>query len=104
MQCTEYYVLYSFHLKEALPLKLVKYTKKQILDKIEALEGDLYSEVLTLTREEKDVLREKEKIQEEKEAEERAATKAEAEAANKAKRKRVSKKVQEEQKQKKEEG
>ena len=32
---------------------MVKFTKKQVLEKIEALEGDLYSEVLTLTREEK---------------------------------------------------
>ena len=53
---------------EAPPLKLVKYTKKQVQDKIEALEGDLYCEVLTLTREEKDEQREQEKIQEEKEA------------------------------------
>ena len=83
--------MYSFHLTEAPPLKLAKYTKKQVLDKIEALEGDLYCEELTLTREEKDVLRENEKIQEEKEAEERAAAKAELEAANKAKKRRVSK-------------
>ena len=98
----ECYVLYSFHLTEAPPLKLVKYTKKQVLDKIEALEGDLYCELLTLTREEKDLQRENEKIQEEKEAEERAAAKAAAEAANKGKRQ--PKKVQEEQKQKEEEG
>ena len=62
--------MYSFYLTEAPSLKLVKFTKKQVLDKIEALEGDLYSEVLTLTREEKDLQRENEKIQEEKEAEE----------------------------------
>ena len=55
---TECYVFHSLYLTEAPPLKLVKYTKKQVLDKIEALEGDLYCEVLTLTREEKDEQRE----------------------------------------------
>ena len=42
VMCTECYVFHSLYLKEAPPLKLVKYTKKQVLDKIEALEGDLY--------------------------------------------------------------
>ena len=103
MVCTECYVFNSLYLREAPPLKLVKYTKKQVLDKIEALEGDLYCEVLTLTREEKDEQREQEKIQEEKEAQERAEAKA-AEEAKKPKMKRVPKKVQEMEKQKEEEG
>ena len=55
---TEFYVFDYLYLTEAPPLRLVKYTEKQVLDKIEALEDDLYSEVLTLTREEKDEQRE----------------------------------------------
>ena len=101
--CTECYVFHSLYLREVPPLKLVKYTKKQVLDKIEALEGDLYCEFLTLTRKEKDEQREQEKIQEEKEAQERAEAKA-AEEAKKPKMKRVPKKVQEMEKQKEEEG
>ena len=100
---TECYVFDSLYLTEAPPLRLVKYTKKQVLDKIEALEDDLYSEVLTLTREEKDEQREQEKIQEEKQAQERAEAKAAAEA-KKNKKKKVSKKIQEMEKQKEEEG
>ena len=99
---TECYVFDSLYLTEAPPLRLVKYTKKQVLDKIEALECDLYSEVLTLTREEKDEQREQEKIQE-KEAQQRAEAKVAAEA-KKTKKKKVSKKVQEMEKQKEEEG
>ena len=98
--CTECYVFHSLYLTEAPHLKLVKYTKKEVLDKIEALEGDLYCEVLTLTREEKDEQREQEKIQEEKEAQESTETKA-AEEAKKPK-KRVPKKVQEMEKQEEE--
>ena len=101
--CVQCYVFHSFYLTEAPPLKLVKYTKKQVLDEIEALGGDLYCEVLTLMREEKDEQREQGKIQEEKEAQERAKAKV-AEEAKKPKRKRVPKKVQEMEKQKKEEG
>ena len=99
---TEFYVFDSLYLTEAPPLRLVKYMKKQVLDKIEALEDDLYSEVLTLTREEKDEQREQEKIQE-KQAQERAEAKA-AEEVKKNKKKNVSKKVQEMEKQKEEEG
>ena len=99
MLCISFVVIFI----EASPLKLVKYMKKQVLDKIEALEGDLYCELLTLTREEKDEQREQEKIQEEKEAQERAEAKS-AEEAKKPKRKRVPKKVQEMEKQKEEEG
>ena len=95
---TESYVFDSLYLTEAPPLRLVKYTEKQVLDKIEALEDDLYSEVLTLTREEKDEQREQEKIQEEKQAQERAEAKA-AEEVKKYKKKKVSKKVQEMEKQ-----
>ena len=91
------------YLTEAPPLKLVKYTKKQVLDKIEALEGDLYCEELTFTRKEKDEQREQEKIQEEKEAQEMAEAKA-ADEANKPNKKRLPKKVQEMEKQKEEEG
>ena len=83
MLCISFIVI----LTEAPPLKLVKFTKKQVLDKIQALEGDLYCEVLTLTREEKDEQREQEKIQEQKEAQKRAEAKAAAEAAKKPKRK-----------------
>ena len=88
---TEFYVFDSLYLTEAPPLRLVKYTEKQVLDKIEALEDDLYSEVLTLTREEKDEQREQEKIQEEKQAQERAEAKA-AEEVKKYKKKRFPKK------------
>ena len=80
MVYTECYVFDSLYLTEAPPLKLVKYTKRQVLDKIEALQGDLYSEVLTLTREEKDEQREQEQIQQEKEAQQRADAKAVEEA------------------------
>ena len=100
---TEFYVFDSLYLTEAPPLRLVKYTKKQVLDKIEALEDDLYSEVLTLTRQEKDEQREQEKIQEEKRAQERDEAKG-AEEVKKYKRKKVSKKVQEKDKQNEEEG
>ena len=103
MVYTECYVFDSLYLTEAPPLKLVKYTKRQVLDKIEALQGDFYSEVLTLTREEKDEQREQEQIQEEKEAQQRAEAKA-VEEAKKHKKKKVSKKVQEMDKQKEEEG
>ena len=96
---TEFYVFDSLYLTEAPPLRLVKFTKKQVLDKIEALEDDLYSEVLTLTREEKDKQKEQEKIEEEKQAQERAEAKA-AEEVKKNKKKKVSKKVQEMEKQK----
>ena len=44
---TECHVFHSLYLTEGPPLKLVKFIKKQVLDKIEALEGDLYCEVLT---------------------------------------------------------
>ena len=57
---TEFYVFDYLYLTEAPPLRLVKYMEKQVLDKIEALEDDLYSEVLTLTRHEKDEQREQE--------------------------------------------
>ena len=100
---TEFYVFDSLYLTEAPPLRLVKYMEKQVLDKIEALEDDLYSEVLTLTREEKDEQREQEKIEEERQAQERAEAKA-AEDVKKYKKKKVSKKVQEMEKQKEEEG
>ena len=91
-------------LTEAPPLKLVKFTKQQVLEKIDALEGNLYCELLTLTREEKDEKREQEKFREEKEAEERAPAKALEEAAKKPKKMELPKKVQEEQKKKEEEG
>ena len=76
---------------EAPPLRLVKYMEKQVLDKIEALDGELYCEVLKLTRQEKDEQREQEKIQEEKRAQERAEAKG-AEEVKKYKRKRFPKK------------
>ena len=102
IQTVMYCVLCYFFWTEAPPLKLVKFTKKQVLEQIEALEGDMYSEVLTLTREEKDKQREQEKSREDKEAEERAAGKAIAEGGKKPKRKRQPKKVQEEEKHKEE--
>ena len=64
--------------------------EKQVLDKIEALDGELYCEVLKLTRQEKDEQREQEKIQEEKRGQERAEAKG-AEEVKKYKRKKVSK-------------
>ena len=100
---TEFYVFDYLYLTEAPPLRLVKYTEKQVLDEIEALEDDLYSEVLTLTRQEKDQQREQEKIQEEKRAQEMAEAKA-AEEVKKYRKKKVSKKVQKKDKQKEEEG
>ena len=51
---TDFYVFYCFYFTEAPPLRLVKYTEKQVLDKIEALDGELYCEVLKLTRQKKD--------------------------------------------------
>ena len=89
-------------LQEAPPLRLVKYTEKQVLDKIEALDGELYCEVLKLTRQ-KDEQGEQEKIQEEKRAQGRAEAKRNEEV-RKSKRKKVSKNIQEKDKQSEEEG
>ena len=100
---TDFYVFDYLYFTEAPPLRLVKYTEKQVLDKIEALDGELYCEVLKLTRQEKDEQREQEKIQEEKRAQERAEAKG-AEEVKKYKRKKVSKKLQEKDKQNEEEG
>ena len=100
---TEFYVFDYLYLIEAPPLRLVKYMEKQVLDKIEALDDDLYSEVLTLTRQEKDEQKEQEKIQEEKREQEMAEAKA-VQEVKKYRKKKVSKKVQEMDKQKEEEG
>ena len=100
---TDFYVFYCFYFTEAPPLRLVKYTEKQVLDKIDALDGELYCEVLKLTRQKKDEQREQEKIQEEKRAQGRAEAKGHEEV-RKSKRKKVSKKIQEKDKQSKEEG
>ena len=50
---------------EAPPVRLKKYTYKQVLNLVNSLEGNDYTEVLTLTREEKDKQREEGKLREE---------------------------------------
>ena len=54
-------------------MKLKKYTYKQVIEIVNSLEGNDYTEVLTLTREEKERQREEEKIREEDRAAEIAA-------------------------------
>ena len=44
-------------------MKLKKYTYKEVIKMVNILEGNDYTEVLTLTRDEKDKEREEEKIQ-----------------------------------------
>ena len=100
---TDLYVFYCFYFTEAPPLRLVRYMEKQVLDKIEALDGELYCEVLKLTRQKKDEQREQEKIQEEKRAQGRAEAKGNEEV-RKSKRKKLSKNIQEKDKQSEEEG
>ena len=60
-------------ISEAPPVRLKKYTYKQALDLVNNLEGNDYTEVLTLTREEKEKQREEGKLKEKARAAEIAA-------------------------------
>ena len=61
-------------MSEAPPVQLKKYTYKQVLNMVNCLVGNDYTEVLTLTREEKEKQREEEKEREEGKAAHLAAT------------------------------
>ena len=67
---------FSLFILETPPVRLKKYTYKQVLDLVNSLEGNDYTDVLTLTREEKDKQREEEKLREEARAAEIAANAA----------------------------
>ena len=50
--CTQK-LCFSLFLLEAPPIRLKKYTYKKVLELVNSLEGNDYTEVLTLAREEK---------------------------------------------------
>ena len=59
------FVILFFYISEAPPVRLKKYTYKQVFDMVNSPEGNDYAEVLTLTMVEKDKQREAEKEREE---------------------------------------